>query len=276
MTMPLAIETRAGLLWLEIGSAATGGRYQRRVDDAPNGDGVGRVYDYDEVMQMTTWHEGVPDEYRNQIVTGDARELAKRLPDESVDLIFADPVYERIEDYAWLAREAARVLKPSGSLLAWQAVKYIPETTQALSAALMYRWTLNMTRSNVALLSCYPDFFAHWTPCFWYTRNKDARPRVRFRDSIDDPFVANLQLYHKWHKPSKTILSWLNSFTHPGDVVFDPFTGGGTVPSACRMTGRSFIAFEIDPDTAARARARVEATQAIHPAFLVEQEALPL
>ena len=31
----------------------------------------------------------------NTIITGDARELAKAIPDESVDLIFTDPVYDR-------------------------------------------------------------------------------------------------------------------------------------------------------------------------------------
>jgi DNA modification methylase len=34
------------------------------------------------------------------IYTGDARELSRAIPDESVDLIFTDPVYDRIEDYA--------------------------------------------------------------------------------------------------------------------------------------------------------------------------------
>ena len=53
------------------------------------------------------------------IVTGDARELAQALPDESIDLIFTDPVYWQIDDYAWLAELAARVLKPGGNVLAY-------------------------------------------------------------------------------------------------------------------------------------------------------------
>jgi len=53
----------------------------------------------------------MPMEYRNQIVTGDARVLAERIPDESIDLIFTDPVYQNIDDYRWLAETAARVLK---------------------------------------------------------------------------------------------------------------------------------------------------------------------
>ena len=41
-----------------------------------------------------TWHPDIPLEYRNQIVTGDARELAKRIPDESIDLIFTSPPFK--------------------------------------------------------------------------------------------------------------------------------------------------------------------------------------
>jgi len=65
-----------------------------------------------------SWHPGMPKEYRNQIVTGDARELAKAIPDESIDLVFTDPVYDRIDDYRWLAETAARVLEPEQMELA--------------------------------------------------------------------------------------------------------------------------------------------------------------
>ena len=68
----------------------------------------------------------------NTIITGDARELAKAIPDESVDLIIADPPYYRVADVDWdkqwktidewadwcldWGREACRILKPNGSI----------------------------------------------------------------------------------------------------------------------------------------------------------------
>lgn len=216
----------------------------------------------------------MPAEYLNQIVTGDARELAKRIPDESIDLIFTDPVYENFDDYAWLSRTASRVLKPLGHLLAWQATPYIPETTQALGLYLTYRHTLSMTRSNVASLSCRAYMFTHWTPCFWYSKTKEARPVARFRDSIDDPFIVNPNVNHKWAKPMKTTSAWLCAFTKPGDVVADFFVGGGTTAAACKIAARNYIAFEIDPSTAAKARQRLANTQAIDPVFLEEQAVL--
>ena len=59
-----------------------------------------------------------PNDVNQGIYTGDARELARAIPDESVDLIFTDPVYQNIDDYRWLAETAARVLKPDSACLA--------------------------------------------------------------------------------------------------------------------------------------------------------------
>ena len=60
----------------------------------------------------------------NQIITGDSRLLAQSIPDESVDMIFTDPVYENIEDYAWLAETAARILKPNRALVPFYYPKF--------------------------------------------------------------------------------------------------------------------------------------------------------
>jgi len=84
----------------------------------------------------------MPLEYRNEIVTGDARELAQRIPDASVDLIFTDPVYDRIKDYEWLGKTAARVLRPGGSLLAFIGTGYMEAVMMAMAGLLHYRGML--------------------------------------------------------------------------------------------------------------------------------------
>jgi adenine-specific DNA-methyltransferase len=42
-----------------------------------------------------------------------------------------------------------------------------------------------------------------------------------------------------------------------GDVVLDPFCGGGTTPYVCEQLGRHWVGFEIDPDAAAVAKSRL-------------------
>src|SRR3990167_3176599 len=36
---------------------------------------------------------------------------------------------------------------------------------------------------------------------------------------------------HQWGKPMGAIARWTEAFAEPDAVVFDPFTGGGTVPA---------------------------------------------
>lgn len=76
------------------------------------------------------------------IYVGDARLLCEEIPDESIDLIFTDPVYQNMDDYAWLAEMATRVLKPTGAMLAFFGIGYIQDTLQALAnGGMPHRWT---------------------------------------------------------------------------------------------------------------------------------------
>jgi len=53
------------------------------------------------------------------------------------------------------------------------------------------------------------------------------------------------------------IISWSN----PGDVVLDPFTGGGTTGVECVRTGRDFIGMELDEEYFGIAQKRIAKTQ---------------
>ena len=46
-------------------------------------------------------------------------------------------------------------------------------------------------------------------------------------------------------KPAPLIWTLINESSQPGDVVLDPFMGGGTVPVLCKMMNRYFIAGDI-------------------------------
>src|SRR5260221_11386922 len=80
----------------------------------------------------------------NEIETGDARELAKSIPDESVDLVFFDPPYLKQNSengiYAWTAQEAARILKPGGFCLTYVGQMWKYECMFQLGKHLAYHW----------------------------------------------------------------------------------------------------------------------------------------
>lgn len=58
-------------------------------------------------------------------------------------------------------------------------------------------------------------------------------------------------------KPLWLMRAIVRDYTKPGDLVVDPFCGGGTTALACVMEGRRCITSEIDPKTFALAAARL-------------------
>jgi DNA modification methylase len=212
-----------------------------------------------------TWHPDTPIEYRNAIVTGDARTLAERIPDESVDLIFTDPVYERIEDYIWLAKVSNRILRPGAALLTFCGIGWLEETMAALRiGGRRVTWTLPVYQPGQTQ-RIHPKCFNHWYALLW----AGGQPLNTFVD-VQVSLMASLNGSHKWRKNPLTLGKYLSAFTERGAVVADFFAGGGTVPAVCKMLGRNFIASEIDPETAERARLRLEQTQV--PLFVLEPE----
>ena len=221
----------------------------------------------------------------NQIVTGDARQLADSLPDQSVNLIFTDPVYQNIDDYAWLAETARRVLRPRGVVLAWCSVPKLGKCQQAMEdAGLEYVYTLFYTVVAKTHRMRWYNLFCWTTPCLWFqlpgqaTRPQRWMPET-YQDTIIHPRRRRvLRMVSRslggntavsstapsgafaWNKNTGVLLKWLTAFSRPGDVVWDPFTGTGPVPAVCKATGRDFYASERDTGRAEEARARLAAT----------------
>lgn len=201
------------------------------------------------------------------IHTGDARQLISMIEPESVNLIFTDPVYNQIEDYAWLASVASVVLKPDAPCLVWQQVGLIPQTCNAMMQHLNYRWTLVHYKPNRVKEKFGAAGFSKWEPLIWF--DKGRTPRRRWLDVFQTNAFASGHSNHEWSKAIEGIIQVVEHFSRPGDLVLDPFCGGGVVPAACKMLGRHCVAFEINPETAERARQRVEMTQP--PLLIAEQ-----
>lgn len=224
----------------------------------------------------------IPDDYLNQIVTGDARALAERIPDESVDLVFTDPEYDDLDAYRWLAETAARILKPDRACLVWCSNVKQFEVQPAMRQYLRFVLPLNYTKIAKAFKVWGYKTFLWTTPCLWFQKGGDHFHTSHdwLIDTIVDVIRGNSIVTalappsdtYKWHKNPEAYVSWLKAFTKPGDVVYDPFTGSGSLPVECKRLGRNFIASEIKPDVAELARARVDSTAVIDPVFIEQSE----
>lgn len=198
--------------------------------------------------------------YLNQIVTGDAREVSKAIPDESIDLIFTDPPYpkEFLPLYDWLAEMAARILKPGGFLLTYCGQIWKDEIMQMLQKHLTYFYDfVSWEPGHVSMV--HPLRIAGMHKSILAFCNGAGLPR-KYALSIWKSTIEDKR-YHSWQQNLSTASYYINCFSKPGDLVFEPFTGGGTTLYACKQLERNFIAFEIDPATADIARKRVETVQ---------------
>ena len=209
---------------------------------------------------------GPNDTPENGIYTGDARLLSEAIPDESVDLIFTDPVYQNIDDYRWLAETANRILVNNGTLLACCGIRTLSETIDALRTRLTYRWLLG--GFYIGLPRNY-----RWFPCVWACKGQgkglgrvwDMEP-CPMGHRLPDADLAN----HPWRKPLDWIARRLEWWCPSYGIVLDPFGGGGVTAVAAKVLGRRYLAFEIDPDMAETTRERVRHTQM--PLFTLEPQ----
>jgi len=192
------------------------------------------------------------------IYVGDAKELAKEIPDKSVDLIFTDPVYQNFDDYRWLAQEANRILKPGAALLTFFGIGYAEETLKALrEGGRKVTWIMPIYQPGQTR-RIHPKCFCHWYGLLW----AGGKPYKTFVD-VQVSHTGTLVGKHKWRKNPIPIAKYIDAFTKPGDVVVDFFCGGGAILAACKALGRHYLGFEIDPESANLAKSLVGEAEAL-------------
>jgi len=102
----------------------------------------------------------------------------------------------------------------------------------------------------------------------WFMKGKSSR-QTWIVSELGQAYQSK-NFGHEWGKNFGAVAYYVNAFTDNNGLVVDPFSGGGTVPAVCKMLGRHYLAFEIDPGVAERARERVRNTQP--PLFVMQPE----
>lgn len=88
--------------------------------------------------------------------------------------------------------------------------------------------------------------------------------------------LLNRELLNTIQKPERLLERLVRANSNPGDIVFDPFCGSGTVPVVCRRLDRRFIACEINTDYVDLAKKRLAKTHEENNIFQVSSDSFVL
>ncbi|KJU84694.1 DNA methylase N-4/N-6 [Candidatus Magnetobacterium bavaricum] len=179
---------------------------------------------------------------------GDFRNMmVEDVADGSVDLILTDPPYSKDKLPLWdeLGSEGYRALKKGGFLIAYTGRHYLPQVMSALSnAGLEYFWVCTLVFRgpfcrlwDLSVITKSKLILVYYKP-----------PLIRKPTYVSDVIYdegADKSL-HDMGQNAYPFKYLIEKFTAVGDLVVDPFVGGGTSLFACMEMGRKFVGYEID------------------------------
>jgi len=182
---------------------------------------------------------------------GDFREVLADLPDRSVDIILTDPPYTQEYLPLWddLGAFAARVLKPTGVLLAYSGQLHLPQVIAMLTQHLRWWWMCAIRHAGASgyIVAGGRRIINDWKPLLILTP-RDAPPlNAQFNDLIEGG--GRQKELHNWEQSTDEAVRILQTFGNPDALVVDPFAGSGSFGRAALQAGMRFIGAEIlDPE----------------------------
>lgn len=193
----------------------------------------------------------------NSITQGDCIQVMREMPANSVDFILTDPPYlvnyrdrdgRTIQNDAnadWLKpamQEAYRVLKKDRVAVmfyGWTKVDAFFDAWKAAGFQPVGHLVFRKTYSSRSRFLSYQHEQA-----YLLAKGRPPLPKQPLADVMDMPYSGNK--LHPTQKPVAALAPLVRSFTLPGDLVLDPFTGSGSTCAASLLTGRRYLGIELD------------------------------
>ena len=179
---------------------------------------------------------------------GPFQDVLAHVGDNSVDLVLTDPPWqwdvETLDLWDDLGAFSKRVLRPGRALVAYSGSGCLAAAIDRLSRHLEYVWAGALIlpgRHNEVHAVMARDAS---TPIVFFSNGR-YEARHWFINALSSPGAEKDA--HPWQKPLGNVAYYLERFSEPGELVCDPFLGGGTTAVAAQQAGRRFVGCDVDP-----------------------------
>lgn len=223
---------------------------------------------------------------RLDAICGDAIEVLKSIPNESIDLIVTDPPYNLNKDYGksqdklefdeylsftrkWLG-ECKRVLKKAGTIYIFMGMRYISYIYVILEQELGFKFNSWITWFYTQGIGKTKGFSPRHDDILMFTKSSnfvfnldDIRVPQKYYRSVNNMRGANPgnvwefshmhycnanRKSHPTQKPEGLYERMILASSNEGDTVLDPFLGSGTALRVCQNTNRNGIGIDNNPE----------------------------
>lgn len=195
---------------------------------------------------------------RYRLVNGPVTKLMEEAVG-TVDLIVTDPPYpeEHLPLFGELARSAAHVLKPGGLLICMTGQVHLPRVFAELgSTSLQYLWTVSYLTPGGQATQVFPrKVNTFWKPVLIYCQGDYSGEW--YGDVTRSDVNDNDKDHHHWGQSVSGMRDLMRRFVLPGQIVVDPFLGGGTTAVVALELGATFLGFDISQDAIDATRGRL-------------------
>lgn len=171
------------------------------------------------------------------------------------DAVITDPPYPVafLPLFTELAESCAKAGVPLVAVMSGQS--YLPEVMRRLCEHLEYRWMLAyLTPGGQAVQQWQAKVNTAWKPVILFGKGKEW-----FGDVAVSKINDNDKRFHGWGQSESGMADLVDRLTKPGQLICDPFLGGGTTALVSLAMGRKFVGCDIDPGCVAKTKKRVEA-----------------
>lgn len=192
----------------------------------------------------------------------DFKDGQKLLDDESIDLVFTDPPYQKqyIYTYQYLADYCPRIMRRGASLMTIVGHYELEMVMDMFRGKLKYRWINAMIQTKGHHARMLMGIEVMWKPILWYVKGAYPMGRGFLCDAVDvsGPEGQSKPSGHKWQQAINWASYYIQRTTKENDIVLDPYMGSGTVAEACIRLNRRFIGFDIDKESCDMSNERTE------------------